>query len=70
MNTQSKDVFDVYGDYSHITPIPLQEAVQKFKEFFGKTYVSTELPREQLEHQRIEIELLLFRSVIAHKQID
>ena len=30
----SQDIFDVYGDYSHIHPISVKEAIQRFKHFY------------------------------------
>ena len=31
-----QDIFDVYGDYPHIHPVSVNEAIQKFKHFYAE----------------------------------
>lgn len=34
VSKHSQDIFDVYGDYPHIHPVSINEAIQKFKHFY------------------------------------
>ena len=34
VSKHSQDIFDVYGDYPHIHPVSIKEAIQKFKHFY------------------------------------
>lgn len=78
--TQPVDIFDVYGEYTHVDPVPVLEAVVAFRKFHQErmahyrdkslyigegAYERRKADREKWSKLREEAEILLFRSVLA-----
>lgn len=43
MTLHPQDIFDVYGDYSHIHPVSVGEAVQKFRQHYKDYFAASVL---------------------------